>query len=531
MPITTAVSANTFSPSSLVARAKPDADWASTLQQRAGIEATMGNQNAKRVELVQRFTDRNGLSNPPFRYNQYVKVPNGIKNPQITRGYIRRSDLADDVGGASLNFMFNPEQITRDYVSYLDQAALDPFNTLYQSGNLVAPPSFVNFNFSLFFDRQDDLAADPKDSRGVLVDYEFFDLVVRNVVPSVRGVSDVPDNGVMMVNPKDITVVFSKDLTVQGRPTNARVTFAKFDHRMVPIRMQIDLTMIITYFGPLRSAFGLNTFRASKQYEALVPYSDTLEEGFTTADLELATKTYQDQISKQSATAGSTSGNWFSEFVSNLNTSVQSTILSQLGGAAGGSSGANGDIRGAAADAAAGAAGAGYSGDLRAGSDPSKCSCIIPGGGVALLSAMPTGQTYDASGLVWSSLETVGAGKVLAGTAYAPTTAAVVEYQQRTNWATMPVLVNGGERTSVVRGAARSALEKGDVLIRWNAGRGHMAFFKEWADEDKTTAVVVESLPGVGVAENTVGIDYVCDFNWMTRPTLAGSQSLARGIA
>ena len=531
MPITTPVTANTFSPSSLVARAKPDADWSSSLQQRSGIESTMGNYNAKRVELVQRFTDRNGLSNPPFRYNQYERVPKGIANPQITRGYIRRSDLSDDVGGASLNFMFNPEQITRDYVSYLDQAALDPFNTLYQSGNLVAPPSFVNFNFSLFFDRQDDMAANPKDSRGVLVDYEFFDLVVRNVIPAVRGVSDVPDNGVMMVNPKDITVVFSKDLTVQGRPTNARVTFAKFDHRMVPIRMQIDLTMIITYFGPLRSAFGLNNFRAAKQYEALVPYSDSLEEGYTTEDVNSATKTYQDRLAQQDATSGSTTGGWFSTFVSNLHSSIQSNILSQLGGAAGGSSGPNAGTRSDAADAAAGASGADYSGSSRATGDPSKCNCIIPHGGVGLLSALPTGQTYDASGLVWSSLQTVGAGKVLANTDYAPTTAQIVEHQQKTGWATMPVLVNGGERTGTVRGAARASLEKGDVLVRWNSGRGHVAFFKQWADADKNTAEVIEALPGIGVATNTVGIDYICDFNWMTRPTLAGSQSLARGIA
>ena len=52
--------------------------------------------------------------------------------------------------------MYNPTVIARDYVSYLDQGALDPFNTVFQSGNLVAPPSMMNFTFELFFDRQDE---------------------------------------------------------------------------------------------------------------------------------------------------------------------------------------------------------------------------------------------------------------------------------------------------------------------------------------------------------------------------------------
>ena len=77
--------------------------------------------------------------------------------------------------------MYNPEQITRDYVSYLDQGALDPFNTVFQSGNLVPPPSFMDFTFSLLFDRQEE--AQSSRHPGVFVDYEFFDLVVRNITP------------------------------------------------------------------------------------------------------------------------------------------------------------------------------------------------------------------------------------------------------------------------------------------------------------------------------------------------------------
>ena len=87
----------------------------------------------------------------------------------------------------------------------------------------------------------------------MLVDYQFFDLVVRNVIPTDPNQmsNQLPDNGVMMVNPRDITVVFSPQLTVQGRPINAQVVFEKFTHRMTPIRMRISLEMRVMYFGPM----------------------------------------------------------------------------------------------------------------------------------------------------------------------------------------------------------------------------------------------------------------------------------------
>ena len=160
--------------------------------------------------------------------------------------------------------MYNPEIISRDYVSYLEQGALDPFNTVYQSGNLVAPPSILDFSFELFFDRQEE--ATQVNHPGVFVDYQFFDLVVRNVVPSDpnQASNALPDNGVMMVNPRDITVVFSPQLTIQGRPINARVTFEKFTHRMTPTRMRISLTMRAVYMGPIKdmTEYNAETFPA-----------------------------------------------------------------------------------------------------------------------------------------------------------------------------------------------------------------------------------------------------------------------------
>src|SRR5580765_1800542 len=203
-----------------------------------------------------------GFSNPPFVGAAAGRLLPSLRTgsmegfpPRILRGYIRRAQFDPGVANISqarLYFMYNPETITRDYVSYLDQTALDPFNTVYQSGNLVAPPSILDFSFELFFDRQEEATA--ADHPGVYVDYQFFDMVVRNVIPTdpQQTSNTLPDNGVMMVNPRNITVVFSPQFTVEGRPLNARVTFEKFTHRMVPIRMRIALTIRAVYMGPVR---------------------------------------------------------------------------------------------------------------------------------------------------------------------------------------------------------------------------------------------------------------------------------------
>lgn len=207
-------------------------------------------------------------TNPPFKLWDGEKLigaldsvntntANGVPG-HILRGYIRRAEynVSDRPSTCRLQFLYNPTEITRQYVSYLDQGALDPFNSVYQSGNLVAPPSFMDFNFQLLFDRQEE-ATEPNNP-GVLIDMDYFDLVVRNVVPtSARQNNALPDNGLMMVNPRDITVVFSPSLSVQGRPTNAQVVFEKFTHRMTPTRMTIAVTMRVVYLGPVRD---LTTF-------------------------------------------------------------------------------------------------------------------------------------------------------------------------------------------------------------------------------------------------------------------------------
>ena len=210
-------------------------------------------------------------TNPPFLKGsagsliEGLRVSGGEERPRILRGFIRRAQYAvnDDASMSRLYFMYNPESISRDYMNYLDQGALDPFNTVFQSGNLVAPPSMLNFSFELFFDRQEEAMA--ANNRGVMVDMDYFDLVVRNVKPGGSSANNtLPDNGIMMVNPRDITVVFSPEITVQGRPLNASVTYERFTHKMVPTRVRINIQMRVVYFGPQReiTTFVPETVRA-----------------------------------------------------------------------------------------------------------------------------------------------------------------------------------------------------------------------------------------------------------------------------
>ena len=266
------------------------------------------------------------FSNPPFVSGAAGRLHPALANAsgapaRILRGYIRRAQTdADQISRARLYFMWNPEAITRDYVSYLEQGALDPFNTVYQSGNLVAPPSILDFSFELFFDRQEE--ATDLNHPGVFVDYQFFDMVVRNVYPSdPNQVSNtLPDNGVMMVNPRDITVVFSPQLTVQGRPLNARVTFERFTHRMTPTRMRIALTMRAVYMGPVKdiTEYVAETFAP----EASVPFgeAEVRESLLTFTDIEQAEQSSGDGTAPAGYTDQST-------FASSGNTGVRAAAL------------------------------------------------------------------------------------------------------------------------------------------------------------------------------------------------------------
>lgn len=218
------------------------------------------------------------LSNPAFDYGAAGRVVSSLRHDsaKIIRGHIRRSvvENADPTSKYRLYFMYNPDVIERTYVSYLEQAALDPFNTVFGSNNLVAPPGVLDFSFEMFFDRQTENANGTM-PRGVLEDFDYFDLVVRGVIPGA-GTGDLPDNGVLMVNPRNITVVFSPQLTVQGRPHSAEVIYQKFDHRMNPVRMTIRVTMKAHYVGVMRRDFQFAQTQQVGIHQSTVPYDETI---------------------------------------------------------------------------------------------------------------------------------------------------------------------------------------------------------------------------------------------------------------
>ena len=79
-------------------------------------------------------SDAAGRLIPTVHFHEDDAIPGGTP-ARILRGFIRRADYdaSDPVSRSRLYFMYNPTIIARDYVSYLDQGALDPFNTVFQS--------------------------------------------------------------------------------------------------------------------------------------------------------------------------------------------------------------------------------------------------------------------------------------------------------------------------------------------------------------------------------------------------------------
>jgi hypothetical protein len=235
-------------------------------------------------------------SNPPFALGNFSNpLITAGQDAKIVRGYIRRDPSSTDpTSRYRLNFMFNPGSIQRSYISYLDQGALDPYNTIYQAGNLVAPPGILDFNFELMFDRQ--IEAGALGNRGCAVDYDYFDRVIRGVEPQApASTNTIPDNGVLLVNPQTVTVVFSEQLQVQGKVNNAVVSYERFNHRMVPTRMIIGIQMKVTYVGtglPEGQPFDLHIEQATAEFAATVPYDNTITASITnTVDATAANAT------------------------------------------------------------------------------------------------------------------------------------------------------------------------------------------------------------------------------------------------
>lgn len=407
-----------------------------------------------------------GSSNPPFLAASAGRLIPGLNGDQrIVRGYIRRANYegADSVSKSRLYFMYNPETIVRDYVSYLDQAALDPFNTVYGSNNLVAPPSFMNFRFDLFFDRQSEVAADINHP-GVFVDYQYFDLVVRNVVPTDpnQANNQLPDNGVMMVNPRDITVVFSPQITVQGRPINAQIVFEKFSHRMTPVRMRISLEMRVVYIGPIRAMteYTMDTYQSGVQ--SSVVQDDAVDYSFNFSDLQIASG------------ASNAAALYLPSFKSGVQTNLTEVLDLPTS--------ANSDIRTSALAWAKSKVREGYTeynvSKRGMGLDPS-----------GLL------KYADCSSLVWNAYNGIGMTSKMGwgGTVSSPTdtTNMIRTFKQSSTgqfiftWTPSTISAAQTFFSSVDN---RKKLQRGDLFFCEKAlspnGSGHVAFFDGWADSN-----------------------------------------------
>lgn len=430
----------------------------------------------------------NGASNPDFLTSTAGALTSQLHNNKpITRGFIRSSAPGGSASsGAYLKFMYNPETITRDYISYMDQAALDPFNTAYDSGNLIVAPNFLNFSFSLIFDRQIETAKGMY-SRGVLVDYDYFDLVVRNIPPSG---SNTVDNGIMMANPRDITVVFSEELTVQGRPTNARVEFTKFHSNMVPIRMEVTLNMVITYFGPIRSSYQFDSAPTVGTYAPLVPYGEVYPETYTEAQLEEATRNWQEGVDAKLSESRSRGKE--SAFSSVSNTAATASIANAEAAAL-----TVAKVREIIAT------GAGYSSDPAHRYGP---------------------NTYDSGGLVSAAYQRAGLLPALTGGLPSSATD-IYRAAENTGFRNMAVVMKLGPGTG---NNVLTSCRIGDLLVRVNHP-GYADHISIYTGPAAPSGLRVAHATLVGCVEEVVGVNFVDTFTCVLRLTAVGSSSIAAG--
>lgn len=479
----------------------------------------------RQQQEVATFIEEFGRANLPFETSTGGSLLPGDRQP-IQRGFVRRAarNPANPLSDMSLRFMYNPEKITRQYASYLEQAAIDPFNTVFQSGNLVAPPSIIEFSFSLVFDRQVEATArGPWTSKadwanvGVLHDMAFFDAVLRNVPPGGTP-NTVPDNGVMMVNPEDVTVVFSKDLTVQGKPTNSQVRFTKFLHNMVPVRCEMDITLLINYFGPLREPFGLDARQQIAAYQALIPYDTTLGDGLAnTRSVEEAIRAYKSSNSAASILASAINTNasqttpwWGSAASSTASGGVANTLQMTTP--------VNNTIKSASIQAAAQlvAQGGGprYSQDRRTQHGTGK----------------PTPWYFDCSSFIWKAYQTIGAQGVFGKASY-PATGAMLDFWNSSGWTTMQRLLMWSSPDGVADRLLLLA-EPGDLLFERKGGSGHisMVVSVDRAGRRISTLAARSSSSSPQVGQAFESVSYCAGkYNYLLRPTLAGAQGIGGG--
>ena len=297
-------------------------------------------------------TDERGdysRENKPFIYpGPFARNISETKdNQRITRGFMRSIIMdssisahfgANTKGNLRLNFQFNPEYIERR----VDQSvgAVNPL--LQNPANLTqAVPGSATFNFTMMFNREEEVARTPLEKFvidadnpesalknpgivGVMHDLSIFDSIIgQGITPELVSVitaytkqqnvaeinaqlknpkkdengKDLPNRtytpeqnaelttalnanfgNSAFLNPMPVRIVFSDLFMVEGLITSSAVAFQKFSQNMVPTICQVNCTVMALYVG----------FAKQKAYltDNLTSWAKTEAEGVATATAE-----------------------------------------------------------------------------------------------------------------------------------------------------------------------------------------------------------------------------------------------------
>jgi hypothetical protein len=224
-------------------------------------------------------------SNPPFMGAGQMTGPNGapswMRGPdggtqRILRGYLRRQHIisTEPESYVRLYFMYNPDQVQRQYLSWSDDTTADPTGALGQDSSSApsSVPSLTTLQFTLYFDRQLEVM-NIEEHPGVMVDLQTFDVLSGNLIytgatgeesqlpvaipqgMALPDNTDATDDRTGQYQPRvstvatTVTAVFSPSLAVEGVLSGANATFTKFSKRMTPTTMALTITLMVQWVG------------------------------------------------------------------------------------------------------------------------------------------------------------------------------------------------------------------------------------------------------------------------------------------
>lgn len=224
-------------------------------------------------------------SNPPFLGAGQMTGPNGVPEwmrdqiggvRRIVRGYLRRQtvDATSPESFVRLYYMYNPDQVQRQYLSWNEATTLDQGGQMGVDSDSApsSVPSLTQISFTLYFDRQIEVAT-IEDHPGVMVDLQAFDVLSGNlvytqtaangdqsatVIPagmSLPANTDATEDRSGQLRPTMsntqtmVTAVFSPSLAVEGVLVGATASFTKFSQRMTPVTMALTITLLVSFVG------------------------------------------------------------------------------------------------------------------------------------------------------------------------------------------------------------------------------------------------------------------------------------------